>query len=149
MMALAEGGYQVGELAKFFVTNDPIGDDITINELDYETSLAQTLNKRTKGGRVVIAEAAFSYKDFFVRTDLFVEESDTIKIYEVKAKSWDEDVEFLKEVKRGPLKGTIQIDKEWREYLYDIAFQKYVVQKTNPCRKTGILNTIFLRFRDH
>ncbi len=132
MMALAEGGYQVGELAKFLVTNDPIGDDITINELDYEKSLAQTLNKRTKGGRVVIAEAAFLYKDFFVRTDLFVEEGDTIKIYEVKAKSWDEDVEFLKEVKRGPLKGTVQIDKEWREYLYDIAFQKYVVQKANP-----------------
>ncbi len=117
MMALAEGGYQVGELAKFLVCNDPVGENITINELDYEKSLAQNKEMREKGGRVVIAEAAFAYKDYFVRTDLFVEERDTIKIYEVKAKSWDEDVEFIKEVKRGPLKGTRQLDKEWREYL--------------------------------
>jgi hypothetical protein len=134
MMALAEGGYQVGELAKFLVCNDPVSENITINELDYEKSLAQTKEKREKGGSVVIAEAAFAYNDYFVRTDLFVEERDTIKIYEVKAKSWDEDVEFIKEVKRGPLKGTRQLDKEWREYLYDIAFQKYVVQKANPSK---------------
>jgi hypothetical protein len=132
MMALAEGGYQVGELAKFLVSRDPVGEAITINELDYEKSLAQTKEKRDQGGRVVIAEAAFGYKDFFVRTDLFVEEGNTIKIYEVKAKSWDEDVEFLKTVARGPLKGTQQLSKEWREYLYDIAFQKYVVQQANP-----------------
>ena len=134
MMALAEGGYQVGELAKFLISDDPFNEGITINELDYEKSLAQTKEKRDKGGKVVIAEAAFSYKDFFVRTDLFVEERDTIRIYEVKAKSWDEDVEFIKEAKRGPLKGTRQLDKEWREYLYDIAFQKYVVQKANPTK---------------
>ena len=42
MAALAEGGYQVGELAKFLVCNDPVGENITINELDYEKSLAQT-----------------------------------------------------------------------------------------------------------
>ena len=134
MAALAEGGYQVGELAKFLVSDDPVAEDITINELDYEKSLAQTKEKRKKGGKVVIAEAAFAYKDFFVRTDLFVEERDTIKIYEVKAKSWDENVVFLKEEKRGPLKGTTQIHSAWREYLYDIAFQKYVVQKANPTK---------------
>ena len=134
MAALAEGGYQVGELAKFLVSEDPVGEDITINELDYEKSLAQTKEKRDKGGKVVIAEAAFAYKDYFVRTDLFVEERDTIKLYEVKAKSWDEKVVFLKEEKRGPLKGTIQLHSAWREYLYDIAFQKYVVQKANPTK---------------
>ena len=34
MMALAEGGYQVGELAKFLVCNDQVGENITINEFD-------------------------------------------------------------------------------------------------------------------
>jgi hypothetical protein len=137
IMALAEGGYQVGELAKFLVSNDPVGENITINELDYEKSLAQTKEKREKGGKIVIAEAAFAYKDFFVRTDLFVEERDTIKLYEVKAKSWDEKVEFLIEINDGPLMGTKKIEKKWSEYLYDIAFQKYVVQKANP-QKTVI-----------
>ena len=138
MAALAEGGYQVGELAKFLVCNDPVGENITINELDYEKSLAQTKEKRDKGGKVVIAEAAFTYKDFFVRTDLFVEERDTIRIYEVKAKSWDEKVVFLKEEKRGPLKGTIQLDKE-KTFLSNSNFMRVYLY-------TGAIGIEALRF---
>ena len=82
MMALAEGGYQVGELAKFLISDDPIGDDITVNELDYEQSLAITREKRSVGGRIAIAEAAFCFDELFVRTDLFEEENDTIKLLE-------------------------------------------------------------------
>ena len=134
MMALAEGGYQVGELAKFLISDDPVAEDISIDDLDYQIALDKTAAKRAKGGRVAIAEAAFAYKDLFVRTDLFVEEGNTIKLYEVKAKSWDDDVEFLKTIARGPHKGEITIDGEWKEYMYDIAFQKYVVQKANPTK---------------
>ncbi len=132
MMALAEGGYQVGELAKFLISDDPIKEGISINELDYDISLAKTAEKRSKGGKVAIAEAAFKYKDLFVRTDLFLEERDVIKLYEVKAKSWDPSVSFLKNNSRGKNKGKITIDSDWKEYMYDIAFQKYVVQKSNP-----------------
>ncbi len=132
MMALAEGGYQVGELAKFLISDDPIGDDITVNELDYEQSLAITREKRSVGGRIAIAEAAFCFDELFVRTDLFEEENDTIKLLEVKAKSWDESVEFFKTYSRGPKAGTTEIEPKWKEYMYDIAFQKYVVQKANP-----------------
>jgi hypothetical protein len=132
MMALAEGGYQVGELAKFLISDDPIKEGISINELDYDISLTKTAEKRSKGGKVAIAEAAFKYKDLFVRTDLFLEERDVIKLYEVKAKSWDSSVSFLKNNNRGKNKGKITIDIEWKEYMYDIAFQKYVVQKSNP-----------------
>ena len=135
MMALAEGGYQVGELAKFLISDDPVAEDISIDDLDYQIALDKTAAKRAKGGRVAIAEAAFAYKDLFVRTDLFVEERDTIKLYEVKAKSWDEDVEFLKNNTRGPNKGETTIPANWNEYMYDIAFQKYVVQKANPTKK--------------
>jgi len=131
MMALAEGGYQVGELAKFLISNDPIKEEISINELDYDISLAKTVEKRKIGGKVAIAEAAFKYKDLFVRTDLFLEERDVIKLYEVKAKSWDPSVSFLKNNNRGKNKGKITIDSDWKEYMYDIAFQKYVVQKSN------------------
>ena len=86
--------------------------ELKVNELDYEKSLAQTKEMREKGGKVVIAEAAFAYKDYFVRTDLFVEERDTIKIYEVKAKSWDERVEFLKEEKKGGAGGSPKAKKK-------------------------------------
>ena len=34
MMALAIGGYQVGELVKLLVSNEPDGENITINEMD-------------------------------------------------------------------------------------------------------------------
>lgn len=135
MMALAEGGYQVGELAKFLISDNPVAEDISIDDLDYQIALDKTAQKRAIGGRVAIAEAAFAYKDLFVRTDLFVEERDTIKLYEVKAKSWDEEVEFLKNITRGPNKGETTIPADWKEYMYDIAFQKYVVQKANPTKK--------------
>jgi hypothetical protein len=51
-----------------------------------------------------------------------------------KSYSSDDDVEFLKTITRGPHKGEITIDGEWKEYMYDIAFQKYVVQKANPTK---------------
>ena len=132
LMALAEGGYQVGELAKYLFCDDPIKEDITIEELDYEKSLNQTEDKRSKGGRIVIAEAAFRYENFFVRTDMIVEDEKTIHLFEVKAKSWDNQVEFLKTGKKGPNKGKISLEKEWSIYLYDVAFQKWVVSKANP-----------------
>ena len=114
MMALAEGGYQVGELAKFLISDNPVKEGISINELDYDISLAKTAEKRKIGDKVAIAEAAFKYKDLFVRTDLFLEERDFIKLYEVKAKSWDPSVSFLKNNNRGKNKGRITIDGEWK-----------------------------------
>ena len=135
LIALAEGGYQVGELAKYLFCNDPIAADITIDELGYQEALDNTNEKRAAGGRVVIAEAAFQYQDFFVRTDLIVEENDYLHIYEVKAKSWDEKVQFLKPARKKEDKGKYNIDTKWAPYLYDIAFQKYVVQKANPKKK--------------
>jgi hypothetical protein len=131
LQALAEGGYQVGELAKYLFCNDPITSDITIQELDYETSLLKTTQKRSSQDNIVIAEAAFRYKDLFVRTDLLTEDEKQINIYEVKAKSWDDDTEFLKTISRGPNKGMTKLNPDWSSYMYDIAFQKYVVQHSN------------------
>jgi hypothetical protein len=135
LQSLAEGGYQVGELAKYLVSNNPIAEEITIETLNYDESLAQTEQKRAGKDKSVIAEAAFRYKNLFVRTDLFVEENDVINIYEVKAKSWDNSTEFLKR-KYSKAKGErFIIDSTWSPYLYDIAFQKYVVALSNPGKK--------------
>ena len=124
LMALAEGGFQVGELAKFMFCNDPIGEDITIHELDYGTALKKTNDKLLLEGKIVIAEAAFLFKNFFIRTDIIVKVGNQIDLYEVKAKSWSNESDFWGS------KG--ELTSKWLPYLQDVAFQKYVVQQCFP-----------------
>ena len=40
--SLAQGGFQVGELAKFYYCNDPVNANITIDTLDYNLAIAET-----------------------------------------------------------------------------------------------------------
>jgi hypothetical protein len=120
--ALAEGGFQVGELAKFLFCDDPVGQKITIDTLDYDKSLEET-TKRLESKSAVIAEAAFSFQSLFVRTDIIVKHGNVIDLYEVKSKSTaGEDLDFI-------TNGNAKIVNKWVPYLYDVAFQKYVVTK--------------------
>lgn len=128
LLALAKGGYQVGELAKFYFCDDPIKEDISINTLYYDKALEETSRRLNQPGKVVIAEAAFKFKNLFIRVDLLIREGDFINIYEVKAKSFDADEKFLNS------KGTGVLSK-WVEYFYDIAFQRFVVR--NALRDYG------------
>ncbi|MGE3759557.1 MAG: DUF2779 domain-containing protein, partial [Pseudobdellovibrionaceae bacterium] len=64
LKALADGGFQVGELAKLYY---PGGTNI--NALDYETAVAET-DKLLEQENVVIYEAALGYKNLFVRVDI-------------------------------------------------------------------------------
>jgi len=111
LQELAKGGYQVGELAKYYFTENAA--DITIKETKSEPVLEET-TKRIKRGDKYIAEAAVQYDNFFIRVDIF--EIDTskklIRFYEVKAKSWDKDVLFMKTTGRGENKGKTTIDKD-------------------------------------
>lgn len=136
LQALAEGGYQVGELAKYLFCDDPVRDNITITELNREVALQQTDEKRRQGDSV-IAEAAFGHENLFVRCDIITEDEKSIKIYEVKAKSWDDKTEFLSISKRGGNAGQIKLNRDWSQYMYDISFQKYVVEKSNPGKKVS------------
>jgi uncharacterized protein YifE (UPF0438 family) len=137
LQALAEGGYQVGELAKFLFSNDPKSDSISISELDYATALNKTQEKRSGKIPIVISEAAFQFENLVIRTDIITEDEKTINIYEVKAKSYDEETVFISTILRGPNKGMTKLNKDWSKYLYDVAFQKYVVQKSNPAKKVN------------
>lgn len=153
--ALAEGGFQVGELAKCYYRNDNKGiDAVEITDRNYEKSLAET-NKLLEKENVVIFEAAFKYKDLFVRTDILVKKGNDIKVIEVKAKSYDpndNDNSFLlkeKEPKEGKQKKEKFIRKNWIPYLYDIAFQKYVVVNSFKEKKKNDLNiTAYLMLAD-
>jgi len=139
--SLAEGGYQVGELAKFLISDNPYIDDITVESLDYVESVKLT-NQKLKNDEVSIAEPAFLFDNLFVRVDLFQKKGNVIDIYEVKSKSWGyesvDDQEFkvfIKEYKRGENKGKRKIDPNWKFYLYDISFQRFVVRNLFPSMK--------------
>jgi hypothetical protein len=120
LAALAEGGFQVGELAKLYFPN---GHDITT--LDYTDAEAQTL-ELLKQDEVIIYEPAIRFNNLFVRIDVLVKKGNHFDIIEVKAKSFDEFEEepFLN--KNGTIKST------WKPYLYDIAFQRHVLAGAYP-----------------
>lgn len=139
--SLAEGGYQVGELSKFLISDNPYINDITVESLDYVESVKLT-NQKLENDEVSIAEPAFIFNNLFVRVDLLQKKGNVIDIYEVKSKSWGyesvDDQEFkvfIKEYKSGENKGKRKIDPNWKFYLYDIAFQRYVVQNLFPAMK--------------
>ena len=118
LQALAEGGFQVGELAKIYCEVPPEND---IKELDYDTSLQRT-QKLMQQERVNIAEAAFRHGNMFVRVDVLKRDGNVIDLIEVKAKSWNpEEDSFYGKRPAGSVKTDI------RPYVYDVAFQKYVV----------------------
>lgn len=120
LAALAEGGYQVGELAKLYF---PGGVDI--QSLDYEVALAQT-NALLAQDDAVIYEAAIRHDNLFIRVDVLVKRGRQLELIEVKAKSFDSTAPSPFLNKRGTL------STEWKPYLYDVAFQKFVVQSAFP-----------------
>jgi hypothetical protein len=120
--ALAEGGYQVGALAKCYY---PEGIDLS-DFTGYDEPLSKT-NELLKKASVVIFEGAFKYENLFIRTDIIIKNGSSIDLIEVKSKSYDrdEDGNFLD-------KDGKYILKKWSPYLYDVAFQKYVISKAYP-----------------
>lgn len=120
LQALAEGGNQVGDLAKVYYDVHP---DADIHVLDYDRSLEITAGL-LKREEVNIAEAAFRWKDCFIRADIIEKKGNQINLIEVKAKSWDptEDSFVGK-------KNQEAVNPAILEYVYDAAFQKYVIQQ--------------------
>lgn len=118
--ALADGGFQVGDLAKCYF---PGGHEI--KTLDYDEALAET-NKLLQQDQVTIYEAAIATEKLFIRTDILVKNGNQLNLYEVKAKSFDPEAEDPFANKNGTIKSG------WRSYLYDVAFQKYVINQALP-----------------
>lgn len=122
LLALAEGGFQIEEYARLHY---PGGILIEGNDGDYELLWKQTQELLLKE-KVIIYEAAFLHEGLFVRTDILVKEGSQIKLIEVKSKSYDPNDDYIFIGKRGGIVST------WKPYLFDIAFQKHVVQQCYP-----------------
>ena len=118
--ALADGGFQAEELSRLHYSPG-----ILIEQRDYANSLENT-REILKNTNSIIYEAAFLHDNLFVRTDILVKENNIIKVIEVKAKSFDSTAENIFKTNSGSIR------PEWRTYLFDLAFQKYVVEKNYP-----------------
>lgn len=118
--ALAEGGYQVGALAKCYY---PGG--IEVKERGYDIPLQKTRELLTKSN-VVIFEGAFQYENLFIRADIIEKKGNNINLLEVKSKSFAGNDYHDMLSKKGFL------DTAWSDYVYDVAFQKYVISQAYP-----------------
>lgn len=116
--ALAEGGLQVGELAKLYY---PEGIEITAR--NNQDALEQTADQLDKAD-VTLFEGAINYRDTLARVDILKKSGNKIDLMEVKSKSWSSEDSFLK--------GDGYIYSKWQKYLYDVAFQTWVFRKAYP-----------------
>lgn len=119
--ALANGGYQVGELAKHYYLG---GYDIT--SLDYEKAEAQT-QLLLQQDEVVIYEPAIRFGNLFIRIDILEKKGSHLNLIEVKSKSIDltkENIFWSKNKK--------SIKSDWKPYLMDVAFQHHVLAHAMP-----------------
>ena len=121
--ALAEGGFQVGELAKIYY-EVPAENDLSGQADD----VARRTKELLSAENVTIAEAGFIFGRCFCRVDILRKSGDEIELIEVKAKSWnpDEDKFLSARASQGIPKGAVR--SGILDYVYDVAFQKYVVR---------------------
>lgn len=116
---LAEGGYQVGELAKLYY---PDGIEIeSPNHADAEALTAELLQR----DKVVLFEPAIRFGDLFARVDILVKDGNDFQLIEVKAKSYNSQSPEILGAQGGILSGM-------RPYIEDVAFQAHVFTSAFP-----------------
>lgn len=122
LKALAQGGFQVEELARLHY---PDGVFIDTEVFEYKKA-AQLTTAALLQENVVIYEAAFLVDGYFIRADILEKRENKIRLIEVKAKSFNPTDENLFIGKKGALVSG------WKPYLFDLAFQKKVAQLAFP-----------------
>ena len=132
LLALAEGGFQVGELAKIF---HPDGIEVTEDRQIDQIRKTSELLQRDK---VVIFEGTVQHGDLVARVDVIRKVGKKVELIEVKSKSFNSllgDVEEQWRNKKpapGQKKGLHPISGDMLPYLQDVAFQTLILQKAWP-----------------
>jgi hypothetical protein len=121
LRSLAEGGHQVGELARRLFPEGHLIED----------RLGEDQEKRTAGllmsSEVTLFEATIRYRNLLIRTDILDKKDNHFALIEVKAKGFDPNQDtFLTDNGANPVRST------WRSYLYDVAYQTYVMRLAYP-----------------
>lgn len=120
LQALADGGFQVGELAKLMF---PGGIEITASTHDEQLEETARLLQRDD---VTLFEAAIRHGNLFARVDVLRKTGVKIELIEVKAKSFDSTAGRSFRGARGG------IDSGMKPYLQDVAFQRHVLGLAYP-----------------
>lgn len=116
---LAEGGFQVGELAKRMY---PGGHEIrSTNHAEAEAETLEWL----KRDEVILFEPAIRFGDLFVRIDILVKRGNTFRLIEVKAKSYNSEKPEIAGKRTKIVSGMLP-------YIQDVAFQSYVLSSAFP-----------------
>lgn len=124
MRSLAEGGIQVGALARhYYFSKYNSFAQYYIETKNKDMALRQTA-EAMREQNVVIAEAAFEWNGCFVRVDVLVKRGSSIQLIEVKSSSLQpkDEEKIVNVTKKG------EVNSSYRKYIYDLAFQKYVVE---------------------
>ena len=125
LMALADGGFQVEELARMQYPGGVLVDDDKYEKYDYQALWEET-QELLPQENIIIYEAAFLIDGLFIRTDILVKKGNYIKLIEVKSKTFDPSDEYLLIGKRKGIKAP------WKPYLMDVAFQQHVMSLCYP-----------------
>jgi hypothetical protein len=124
LKAIAEGGFQVGELAKcYYPTGIEI--DSNISPEDNFKEVKKLLQKKT----VIIFEGNLIFNNFLSRFDILIKTGDILQLIEVKSKSYNSNggiEQFLNQKSKGLIKA------EWLDQMYDVAYQRWIMGKIFP-----------------
>lgn len=160
LQSLADGGVQVGALARrYYFAHYSKFDHLYIKTKDKDEALRQTAEAMKKRN-IVIAEAAFEWNGCLVRVDILVKRDRAIDLIEVKSSSMQptEDEEKIITLPKN------KVNSAYRGYIYDTAFQKYVVEqslgvdvtsylmlinKSRPCDVDGLNQMIRINTKTH
>jgi hypothetical protein len=115
--SLADGGFQVGALARCYFPEGRL-----IETKDHAEALAQT-KAALDSGDCVLFEAAIGSGNLFARIDILRKQGDVIELIEVKAKSFNGG-----EGAHTFLTQNGAVAAAWLPYVLDIAFQTHVAK---------------------
>jgi hypothetical protein len=118
LQTLADGGFQVGELAKLMYPGA-----VEVREAGHEEALRRT-DELLLREEVTIFEAAVRYGTLFVRIDILKKRGNRLDLIEVKARSYD--------AREGLRAASGSIKSGMLPYLHDVAFQVFVLRAAFP-----------------
>jgi hypothetical protein len=127
LKSLADGGFQVNELAKIMY---PKGIEITeINQLDQVNKTYDLLKK----DNVTIFEGTIQINNYLIRIDIINKTGNHIEIIEVKSKSFNSKLGKDQFWTKGSRKlVNKKIDSKYLIYLQDVAFQTMIFNQAFP-----------------
>src|SRR5882672_2731419 len=126
LLMLADGGYMVGKMAQLLHDE---GIEI-MTDKGTEAAIRETEEYLVRNN-VTLFEPAIEINNKLVRIDILQKNGNVLRLIEVKSKSFDS-TEFQAVRQQG--KKYFELS-EWKEYIEDVAFQKYVLQEKYPTSK--------------